>query len=418
MEQATAGGRVAAQRKTARLTSALTTLHAWQKRVRSHSFWVKVTRPHTIWQATLFLFGWIYTLVVKLPWVIAVVVIATIVIQGLTQHATVIDPISVPKALADRGYTADVAGQRLRDAVAKYIDNVHIASRRTPEVALHGDLPSIVVPTIGISLDAIVSSIRTLLRSTRSRTIGGEITAAQDKLWLRLRIDGREFYASQTGAELDKPDALFAAAVQDVVAKISPSFVAITMRREDPDRALAFVNDMIDKLPDADEDLPWLYNTRGMILRVRKDYPAATASVQAALKLNRRLAASHVDMGMIYFDQGQNDAAAEEFRQATALEPKLALAHNDYAEVLNTLRKYKEAEAEIDKALKLDKNFPYAHDTRGEILRDTGRRDEAIAEFKEALRLRPNYANAQRHLNEMLAAQPATGTIPDVAKKN
>ena len=418
MEQAASGKRHAARGKASRATAALATLNAWQRRVRSHAFWVKVTRPHAIWQATLFLFGWIYTLVVKLPWVIVVVVIGAIVIQGLFEHATVIDPISVPKALADRGYTSEVAGRRLRDAVAKYISKVHLASRQSPEIALHGDLPSIVVPTIGISLDAIVSSICTLLRSTRSRSMGGEITADGNKLWLRLRLDGREFYASQTGADLDKPDDLFTAAVQDVVAVIGPSFVAVTLSRQDPDRALAFVNETIAKLPVSDEELPWLYNARGMIFRRRGDIPAAIDLVQAALKLNGRLAASHIDLGVIYIDQRKNEAAAEEFRKATALEPNLALAHNDYAAALNLLHQYQEAEAEIDKALKLDKNLPYAHDTRGEILRDAGRREEAIAEFKEALRLKPDYATALRHLNALLAAQPATGALPDTAKKN
>jgi hypothetical protein len=235
-------------------------LHVWLERIRSHSFWANVTSPRTIWHGIVFLFGWIYTLIAKLPWVIAVVVVTIIGVQGWTQHATVVNPISVPKDLADRGYTPEVAGQRLRDAISGYSAGAQ-SHMQVPEIAMHGDLPSIVVPTVGISLDAIISSIRTVLHSTRSGTIGGEITARENHLWLRLRLDGKEIYASKTGADVDKPDDLFAGAVQDVLANIDPVFVAVTLRREDPDRALKFVDEMIAKLPEGNADLPFFYNT-------------------------------------------------------------------------------------------------------------------------------------------------------------
>ena len=394
----------------AAFSTVMAKLRVWKRRVRSHSFWANVTSPRSIGQAFVILVGWIYTVVVKLPWLIAILVIGTIMVQGLTQHAAVINPISVPKDLSDRGYTSDVAGQRLHDAMDKYIRNVS-SRRRGPEIVLHGDLPNIVVPTVGISLDAIVSSIRTLLRTTRSRTIGGEITAKDGKLWLRLRIDGAEFYASASGADLDKPDDLFAVAVQDVVAKISPTSVALTLRLKDPERALAFVNDTIPKLETGDEDLPWLYNIRGLILRGRKEYPAAIEALQTAIELNRHLGASHINLGMVYLAQNMNEAAAAEFTMAIAIEPNSALAHNNYASVLNTLQRFKEAEAEIGKALSLDKNLATAHNTRAEILRDTGRREEAIAEFKESLRLDPKNAFARRELDKLVPVPAATGTI-------
>lgn len=198
MTQTASGGRDgnAARSRAAKSGAALAKLRVWLTRIRSHAFWANLTSPRTIWHGMIFIFGWIYTLLVKLPWAIAVVVIATIVFQGLTQHATVIKPISVPKDLADSGYTAEVAGQRLRDAMAEYMGNIH-AHKRSPDIALHGELPSIMVPTVGISLDAIVSSVRTLLRSTRSRTIGGEITVRDKLLWLSLRLDDQRFLRQQ-----------------------------------------------------------------------------------------------------------------------------------------------------------------------------------------------------------------------------
>jgi hypothetical protein len=132
-------------------------------------------------------------IIVTLPWAIVVIFISAIVFHGLIEHVTVIEPLSVPKDLAERGYTPEVAGKRLHDAIIEY-GSLAKTSMKNPELALHGELPNIVVPGVGISLDAVVSSIRTLLHSTRSRSITGEFTSVGAQLWLRLRLEGFEIF--------------------------------------------------------------------------------------------------------------------------------------------------------------------------------------------------------------------------------
>ena len=68
-----------------------------------------------------------------------------ILYQSVTQKVISIAPISVPKELADHGYTPDVAAERLQDALNDIIDRAH-SVRRGPNVAGQADLPSIVVP--------------------------------------------------------------------------------------------------------------------------------------------------------------------------------------------------------------------------------------------------------------------------------
>jgi hypothetical protein len=126
----------------------------------------------------------------------------------------------VPKELEERGYTPEVAGKRMRDAIGRFASSVNTAMKN-PEIAMPGELPNIVVPTVGISLDAIVASIRTLLRSTRSRSVTGEFTSVNKQLWLRLRLDGREIYSSPPG-DVDKPDDLLPAAAAAVLKNIQP----------------------------------------------------------------------------------------------------------------------------------------------------------------------------------------------------
>ena len=74
-----------------------------------------------------------------------------------------IAPIAVPRTLAEAGYTADVAAQRLHDALNKVVE---VASEKGPRVALQADLPNVVVPGVGLSLETIAADIRALFHIT------------------------------------------------------------------------------------------------------------------------------------------------------------------------------------------------------------------------------------------------------------
>jgi len=297
----------------------LANLAAWLKRIRSHAFWVAITSPRSLWHGAVASAGWIYGLSTKLPWIVAVLVIGAIVYDGLTQHATVINPISVPKDLADRGYTPDVAGHRLRDAMVHYMNRVD-TRKEYPEIAMHGDLPNIVVPTVGISLDAVVSSIRTILRSTRSRAISGEIVEREKLLWLSLRLDGQEFYTSKTGADPNKPDDVFDNAAGDVLTKISPYHVAITWWPKDQQRAIKIVGDNIEDANVPQDQRAWFYNLRGIYFLTKREYPPAILALQKAIRL---------DGASAYRDTNRREAAIAEFKEALRLDPKLEQAQRE-----------------------------------------------------------------------------------------
>jgi hypothetical protein len=129
--------------------------------------------------------------------VVSVIVIIILLIQELTRRTLVIEPISVPKELAENGYAPDVTARRFRDAVNAFVEQAK-TSMKGPDIALHGEVPDIVVPTVGISIDSVAEAIRGFLHSSQRRRISGEFTTSDGLLWLRLRIDGREFYHSQT----------------------------------------------------------------------------------------------------------------------------------------------------------------------------------------------------------------------------
>jgi tetratricopeptide (TPR) repeat protein len=337
----------------------------------------------------------------KLPWAVVIVIIVAILIRGLTERVTVIQPLSVPQALADSGYTPAVAGDRLRDALAQFIEaaNTRVHS---PEIAMSGELPDVVVPMVGISLDAIMASVRTLLGITRSRTITGEFTVAGGRLWLRLRIDGRELYSSGEGGDPERPDDLLKAAAPAVLSEIKPYIVASSLASIDPAQALDRIDAIIARYPESDDNVVWAYNLRGYIDHKQKDYAHAIEALNKAIRLDGHIATFHVNLGGVFDDQGDHDRAIAEYRRAIKDDPQNAPAHNNLGVTLRDIGRSGEAVAEHREAIRLDPGHSRFHYNLCAALHDSGERDEALAECRKAVKLDPKDVLALNNLGFML----------------
>ena len=108
-----------------------------------------------------------------LIWVLPAIAIFFIALQSLFEDVVTLEPISVPKIFSENGFTPEVASRHLRDALNNFVDK---ANSKMPDrnVALHGELPTIIVPGVGLSLDTILSSARRLFPYGNSQTIFGE----------------------------------------------------------------------------------------------------------------------------------------------------------------------------------------------------------------------------------------------------
>jgi hypothetical protein len=205
-------------------------------------------RLRRAWKHTGLFWRALSSFTLSLSAMITVVVVATLLVQNLTRRTIAIEPVSVPKELAENGYTPDVAARRLRDAVNVFVAQAQ-TSMKGPEIALRGDVPDIVVPTVGISIDSIAAAIRGFLHSNLHQSISGEFTITNRLLWLRLRIDGREFYSSATGGAPERPDELLAAAVPEFFEKVQPYIVASYLSKKDPAQALKIAKATVARLP-------------------------------------------------------------------------------------------------------------------------------------------------------------------------
>ena len=116
----------------------------------------------------------------------------------------------------------------------------------------------------------------------------------------------------------------------------------------------------------------------------------------------------HVDalhsLGMLAFQAGHPQAAADLIGQALAVDPQDAVAHGNLGYALHVLGRHDEALQSLERALVLRPDMLEALNNRGNTLSALGRHDEAIASFDRALSLRPDYVEAAYNRGNALHA--------------
>jgi len=135
------------------------------------------------------------------------------------------------------------------------------------------------------------------------------------------------------------------------------------------------------------------------VLRFQLGQPVeALAAIEAAIRLNARVAPFHNNLGIILGKLGQAERAAASFRKALALDPGYAEAHNNLGDLLQGESRLNEAMACYREALRLNPRYAEAHNNLGNALMEAGRPEEAVRHLRHALEIRPRWAEARNNL--------------------
>jgi tetratricopeptide (TPR) repeat protein len=344
-----------------------------------------------------------------------------LIVQDLMRDVVTIEPISVPARLSENGYTPEVAGHRLRDALNSYASrrptglfptslNPNLANLANLDLNLadRGELPDFVVPQLGLSLNAIVSSIRSVLHARSGPTISGEIIG-QDKFALRIRIDGGQVY---NGFDAANPDTLMTDAAAAVIEKIKPSLNAIVLygEKEKRDESLLKADEIIAGLKESDVNVQWAYLLKGNDALERHDYPEAERMFRKAISLNWSNPQPHIQLGLALEHQGKFDEAIKQFQRVLGIDPKSAKAYNNIGEAWVgkaelTKAPPDKAVAAYRRAIEVDPSYSRSYNNLGLVLYNHGNVDEAIVHYGEAIRVDPNYPFAHWNLAYALEHQ-------------
>jgi predicted O-linked N-acetylglucosamine transferase (SPINDLY family) len=107
-------------------------------------------------------------------------------------------------------------------------------------------------------------------------------------------------------------------------------------------------------------------------------------------------------LGVIAFQENQNDSAIDLLRRAIALRPDFAEAHSNLGNALKKKGQLEEAITEYRMAIALNPNLSAAPVSLAKTLRDNVQFDEAIAVLRQVITLRPTDAEAFNHLGNAL----------------
>ncbi|MFH1181667.1 MAG: tetratricopeptide repeat protein [Candidatus Woesearchaeota archaeon] len=140
----------------------------------------------------------------------------------------------------------------------------------------------------------------------------------------------------------------------------------------------------------------------------RGSYDTAANFFESAIKKDNNSVAHH-NMGVIYYEKGDNANAESEFRNALAANDNYAKAHNSLALLLFHEGKYEEAAGHFTKVIELEPKNAQAHFDLGVSIANNVRYNNgnigdlsaALEHFKAAERLQPGYPHALQNIDVM-----------------
>jgi tetratricopeptide (TPR) repeat protein len=301
----------------------------------------------------------------------------------------VIEPLTVPKSLAERGYTGEVAANNLRDALNDFISLAH-STIPTPDVALQADMPDIVVPSVGISLNSIAVYIRMFLGLGHHREITGALfTTSKDILTVALWMNGQSvFHTQETTKGANEPGELIKLAAPAIINQISPYLVAAAEIVTDTDEARKLINYLIATRPSSDKDALWATTLKAILLNSEGKHQDAEKILSDLIQQYPGFVLAHQDLALVFQSEGEPDHAIAELRRGLRLNKSRADAHSVLGELLYEKNKFTDAITELKIAVGVDPaNARIRYLLGASLLAEgsiTATRGEAFRLFKDA----------------------------------
>lgn len=310
----------------------------------------------------------------------------------LRRNYIVIDPIVVPKDLAERGWAPDVIAQRIAAELSALQRDARIKAHQEEAFQLSAAQVDFTVPSAGISYRAIVRYVRQLFGKTEQR-IQGEIVRELKSLRITLRTrEGYETPANLTTTlEHELPDLLKRAAFQ-IALLVDPYLIAtywLWLEQREGNFQQTFLTVQLCLTVTPPKEHHRAYLIWGIALTNQRKFEEAEEKFRIAQSLEPRFPMTYNSWGNLERARRRIDAAARKYWRVISLDPKYAFAWGNLGNISNDRREYRKALIYFRRAIKLDPRFAGAFTSLGFALWRLNRFEEATKAFARAIDLEP-----------------------------
>lgn len=170
---------------------------------------------------------------------------------------------------------------------------------------------------------------------------------------------------------------------------------------QDQDRVIAACTAVLDGAGDDAELRAVALTNRGSARYRQKDFDAAIADLDEAIKLNPKLSGAYFNRGTAYYRKNDAKRAMADFTEANRLDPKNVDVLVNRAILYFELDDNAHAVADMDAAIRLAPKFAMLYTYRAKMHLDSGDAKRAGADFKRVLELEPANEEAKAMLRDL-----------------
>lgn len=272
-------------------------------------------------------------------------VMGYLVVDELNEVPIIIDPIAVPEALAEKGYTPDIVSVRIMAKFRAIQEETKTPSKIKGDLTPEWTEADLEVPGTEFTIDSAARFVRNVFNFPVTR-IQGEMTQTNDeKLQIELRVSGvpsgPQTVSSDEAAPIDR---LVDQAALKLLGVIDPYTLAVHLyNQQEYDAAKSIIGQMLQTLPEDDD--PWAYTLWGVMLAEEGNLENATQMYQKGLEIDPSLYIVYAHWGVALEEQEDFAGAVEKYRNGAEHEDTWSQINLGvmYEEGLGVEQNYEEA---------------------------------------------------------------------------
>lgn len=302
----------------------------------------------------------------------------------------IIEDISVPHDLSDRGITHEVAAGMLTDMMAEIADAAG-SSRGTMTTELTAQGRSVEALSDWFGLASPIRATQVAL-GFLPYTFEGEIVEKGDDLMLGIKGKSPTYwhFSLEEHGPADDVEGLMHKMALRLMQEIDPYLVAVYhFRNEASERKFPLTKEAIDfALVHADRhQLPWTYALLGDVFRREGNYEQAIIKFRQAMVLDPKFPRPMMRWGNALADQGRHEEAIGRYKRTLEIAPVYPEALVAWAESLTALGQHDAARQKYEEAVAMDPHFPRILFAYGKYLSANGDKAGGAEYLRQALHL-------------------------------